>query len=82
MENDYKNMNAAGLESLRREIREKLENIEDEREIILERSQSGQHIGSKYIQTRIQGLDDERKSLQDTMREIDAALVAHGSLPV
>lgn len=74
MENNYKNMNIAELESLLKKTQEKIENLEDERDIRLEQSQSGQHTGSKIIQSRIQKLEAELKSLQDAVVEINEAL--------
>jgi hypothetical protein len=74
MENSCKNMNSAELESLLKKTQEKIENSEDERDIILGQSQSGQHTGSKIIQSRIKKIDAEIKSLQDAAAEITEAL--------
>ena len=74
MEKDYMNMSAAELEALLKQTQEKIEDIEDEQDIILEQSQSGQHTGSKKIQSKIQSLDAERTALQAAVKEITEAL--------
>lgn len=74
MTNDYQYMSAGELEALLEKKRNRIEGIEDERYLVLEHSQSGQHIGSKYIQSRIKILDDECGSLQNAIAEISEAL--------
>ena len=74
MTNEYQDMNAAELEALLEKKRNRIEDIEDERYLVLEQSQSGQHIGSKYIQFRIKMLDDECGSLQNAIAKISEAL--------
>ncbi|MDR2501591.1 MAG: hypothetical protein LBD37_11035 [Treponema sp.] len=74
MANDYRAMSAAELEELLRKTRGNLENMEDERHLILEQSQSGQHTGSKPIQSRIKTLDNECAALKNAAEEISEAL--------
>jgi hypothetical protein len=63
MEHDYKSMNTAELEGLLKTVRGKLEDAEDELSLILERSNSGQHMGSKYVQSNGTRLRQEIESL-------------------
>jgi hypothetical protein len=71
---EYQDMSAAELAALLERKRNRVEDIEDERYLVLEHSQSGHHIGSKYIQSRIKILDDECGSLQSVIAEICEAL--------
>ena len=75
MANDYTAMSDDELEALLRKTRENLENMEDERYLILEQSQSGQHTGSKPIQSRIKILDNECAALKNAVAEISEALL-------
>ena len=70
MENGFKSMSVSELEAYLQRTREKLENAEDELDIVLERSNSGQHVSSKYIQSNRERIEQEIESLNDTIQKI------------
>jgi hypothetical protein len=70
MKTAYDNMSDFELEVLLANIQNRLDDKEDERSLILEQAQSGQHISSKYIQSHCEKIDREMESLENTAREI------------
>jgi hypothetical protein len=57
METAYANISDSELEVLLTNTERRLENKEDERSLILEQAQSGQHISSKYIQAHCERIE-------------------------
>jgi chaperonin cofactor prefoldin len=70
MEDDYKNMNVAELETALKIALVKLDDAEDELELIREKSNSGQHMGSQYIQSNGTRLSYEIESMKNTIEKI------------
>jgi hypothetical protein len=70
MKNDYTKMNDEELELFLKNMQRKIEDLEDEREILLEKSQ-GQHMSSEYVQSNIKRLDEESESINSSMKEIN-----------
>jgi hypothetical protein len=70
METSYGAMSDVELEALLTNTQCKLDDKEDERSLILEQSQSGQHISSKYIRTRCEIIEQEIESLRSAAEEI------------
>jgi hypothetical protein len=68
MKNNYAKMNDEELELFLRNMQRKIDDVEDEREIILERSQ-GQHMSSEYVQSNIKKLDEEAESINNSIKE-------------
>jgi Na+/phosphate symporter len=64
------NMGNAELETLLKETQIKLENAEDERDIIFGISQSGQHISAEYIQSQTTKIEQNIESLNGTIEKI------------
>jgi hypothetical protein len=58
---------------------EKLEDAEDELAILLERSNSGQHTSSKYIQSNRARIEQDIESLKDTIKKITAETASGGN---
>ena len=50
--------------------RNKLDDTEDEKALILEQSQSGQHMSSKYFQSHCGRIEQELESLESAAAEI------------
>jgi uncharacterized protein YdeI (YjbR/CyaY-like superfamily) len=69
MKNDYTKLNDEELELFLRNMRRKIEDLEDEREIMLEKSQ-GQHTSSKYVQSNVKRLNEETESINSGIKEI------------
>jgi mevalonate kinase len=63
-------MNDEELELFLKNMQRKIEDLEDEREILLEKSQ-GQHMSSDYVQSNIKRLDEEAESINSSMKEIN-----------
>jgi hypothetical protein len=70
METAYENMSDLELEVLLTNIQCRLDDKEDERRLILEQSQSGQHISSKYIRSHCERIEQEIESLKNIEEEI------------
>jgi mevalonate kinase len=70
MKNDYTKMNDEELGLFLKNMQRKIEDLEDEREIILVRSQ-GQHTSSKYVQSNVKRLDEETESINSSIKEIN-----------
>jgi hypothetical protein len=51
-------------------MQQKIEDLEDEREIMIEKSQ-GQHTSSKYVQSNVKRLDEETESINSSIKEIN-----------
>jgi flagellar biosynthesis chaperone FliJ len=81
MVNGYGNMSVFELTALLKQTQEKIADIEDERDIRLSQSQSGQHTGSTIIQSRMQNINTELSSLQKSVREITDTLAAMSKAP-
>jgi phage shock protein A len=69
MKNDYTKMNDEELELFYKNMQRKIEDLEDEREVILARSQ-GQHTSSKYVQSNVKRLDEETESINSSIKEV------------
>jgi mevalonate kinase len=63
-------MNDEELELFLKNMQRKIEDLEDEREILLEKSQ-GQHMSSEYVQSNVKRLDEEAESINSSMKEIN-----------
>ena len=70
METSYGTMSDSELEALLANTQCKLDDKEDEQALILEQSQSGQHISSKYFQSRCGRIEQEIESLKSAAEEI------------
>jgi hypothetical protein len=70
METAYNTMSDFELEVLLTNTQCRLDDKEDERSLILEQAQSGQHISSKYIRSHCERIDREIESLKSAVREI------------
>jgi hypothetical protein len=70
MEITYGAMSDVELESLLANTQCRLEDKEDERILILEQAQSGQHISSKYIRSNCGRIEQEIESLKNVEEEI------------
>jgi hypothetical protein len=73
MKNDYTKMNDEELDLFLKKMQRKIEDLEDEREILLEKSQ-GQHMSSEYVQSNIKRLDEEAESINSSMKEVVAEI--------
>jgi hypothetical protein len=74
MEKNYKDMSDTDLEELLWKTKNKLEDAEDEFEIINGQSQSGQHMSSKYFQSHCGRIEQEIKYFHDAIEEIDVEI--------
>jgi hypothetical protein len=70
METSYGAMSDIALEALLMNTQRRLDDKEDERSLILEQSQSGQHISSKYIRSHCGRIEQEIESLKNVEEEI------------
>ncbi|MDR2521593.1 MAG: hypothetical protein LBC72_03440 [Spirochaetaceae bacterium] len=76
MANKYENMSVSAIAARIEQTREKIADVEDERDIWIGQSQSGQHTGSAIIQSRIKKLDAECALLRESVAEMHTALEA------
>jgi len=74
MKTDYRNMSITGLEELLKKTQSKLEDKEDEKDLLEGQSQSGQHMSSEYFQSNYNRLEQDIKSLNSAVGEIKAAI--------
>jgi hypothetical protein len=70
MENEYKDMSVTELEKCLKSTQEKFEDAEDELSLILERSNSGQHMSSKYVQSNKTRIEQEIEFLNNKIIKI------------
>lgn len=70
MGTSYGTMSDSELEALLRNTQCRLDDKEDEQGLILEQSQSGQHISSKYFQSHCGRIEQEIESLKSIAAEI------------
>jgi Na+/phosphate symporter len=68
------NMGNAELETLLKKLRMKLEDAEDERDIIFGKSQSGQHVSAEYIQSQNTRIERNIESLNDNIEKIKSLI--------
>jgi hypothetical protein len=68
MKDDYAKMNDDELELFLKNMQWKIEDLEDERAIILEKSQ-GNHVSSEYVQSNINRLNEEAESINSIIKE-------------
>jgi hypothetical protein len=71
METAYSDMSAIKLTALLTNTQNKIDDKEDERDLILGQSQSGQHISSKYIQSHCERIEQDIKSLKTIVEEVE-----------
>jgi phosphopantetheine adenylyltransferase len=71
MENAYDTMSDFELEILLANTQRRLDDKEDERSLLLEQSQSGQHISSKYIRSHCRRIEQEIEALKSAAEEIE-----------
>jgi hypothetical protein len=74
MEYTYENMTLPELEGCLEKARDEIESAEDELSIVLERSNSGQHMSSKYVQKKGALITEEIETLRDTVKRIEAEI--------
>jgi hypothetical protein len=73
MKNDYEKMNDDELELFMKNMQCKIEDLEDERTIILEKSQ-GNHVSGEYVQSNINRLNEETESINSIIKEAEAEM--------
>jgi hypothetical protein len=71
MEKAYDTMSDFELEVLLTNTQCKVDDKEDERSLVLEQSQSGQHISSKYIRSHCGRIEQEIEALKSIEEEIE-----------
>ncbi|MDR1576213.1 MAG: hypothetical protein LBS37_09435 [Treponema sp.] len=71
METAYDSMSDFELEILLANTQRRHDDKEDERNLILEQSQFGQHISSKYIRSHCERIEREIESLKSAAEEIE-----------
>ena len=70
METSYGTMSDSELKALLRNTQCGLDDREDEKVLLLEQSQSGQHLSSKYFQSHCGRIEQEIESLKSIASEI------------
>jgi archaellum component FlaC len=71
METTYGDMSDIGLKTLLVNTQDRLDDKEDELRLVLEQSQSGQHISSKYIRSHCERIEGDIESLKSVVREVE-----------
>jgi cob(I)alamin adenosyltransferase len=74
MEKAYKEMSDTDLDEMLRRTQNKLEDAEDELEIINGQSQSGQHMSSKYFQSHCGRIEQDIKYFHEAIEEINTEI--------
>jgi hypothetical protein len=71
METAYGDMSDIELKTLLSNTQCKIDDKEDERNLILGQSQSGQHISSKYIQSHCERIERDIESLKSIVEGVE-----------
>jgi archaellum component FlaC len=76
VETVYGDMSDIELKTLLVNTQDRLDDKEDELRLVLEQSQSGQHISSKYIQSHCEKIEQAIESLKGIVEEVEREIEA------